>query len=157
MSPTEDELRAFVGPNADYYTSAFATAKPEDSLQRLGWNWVGFFLGPIWLLYRRMGRYIGYYLVAQLAPMVVMLMFPKSPAVALGSLTVGLLICLFFGAYGNGLYYRRATGIIAEARATSTNRQEYIEARGGVRWVGAIICAALMLAWIVGGSMIMAP
>lgn len=157
MIPTEADLRAFIGPNADYYLSAFATASPDPGLQRLGWNWAGFFVGPLWLLYRRLGRYFGYYLVAQLAPMVVTLMFPKSPIVALGGIVCAFLICCFFGAYGNGLYYRHAVGIIEEGSANGANRTEYIEARGGVRWVGAIICAALMLAWIVGGSMIMAP
>ena len=57
MQQPEEDVRAFVGPNADYYLQAWAAVDPNVGLQALRWNWPAFFLNVFWLLYRRMYKY----------------------------------------------------------------------------------------------------
>ena len=50
MQQPEEDVRAFVGPNADYYLQAWAAVDPNVGLQALRWNWPAFFLNVFWLL-----------------------------------------------------------------------------------------------------------
>ena len=48
----KDDAGAFVGPNTEKYWTRWASMSYRRS--RLSWHWPSFFLGPIWLGYRRM-------------------------------------------------------------------------------------------------------
>lgn len=49
-SAEEQALSAYVGVNTQYYTSRFRNMREG---RGGGWNWAGFLLGPLWLLYRK--------------------------------------------------------------------------------------------------------
>jgi hypothetical protein len=51
--PDEPELRAFIGPNADYYLRTWKPALTGEGSVG-GFNWAALIFGPVWLLYRRM-------------------------------------------------------------------------------------------------------
>jgi hypothetical protein len=51
--PTEEEIRAFVGPNSGYYLNAWQPAL-SDQGSVSGFNVAAFFLSGLWLGYRKM-------------------------------------------------------------------------------------------------------
>jgi hypothetical protein len=135
VQPSEDEFRAFVGPNADYYLRAWAAAKPDVESQRLRWNWPAFFLNIVWLLYRRMYRYfwIGFGVLAGIGIVqgaAEELLHFKTPSYVNFGITLS--IANYFGSYGTGFYYRHALDTIRRARVQQTAPDEIAHA-GGAR------------------------
>lgn len=117
----DEDYRAFIGKNADRYVSQFR------SFQNAGrdrfavtWNWSAFFLGFIWMLYRKM------YLWALLAFLIAMtpVGFP--------------LIMIGWGITGNYLYYVQARKKILDitSRQMTAPTSLSLQELGGVnRWV----------------------
>lgn len=60
MEIPEQTARALVGPKADYYLTKWANTGSDEKM--LGFNWPAFFLGPIWMLYRKMYRLAGMFI-----------------------------------------------------------------------------------------------
>ncbi|WP_457638579.1 DUF2628 domain-containing protein, partial [Persephonella sp.] len=50
-----EKYRLFIGKNADYHIEKFK--KFEETGGALSWNWAAFFLGIVWMLYRKMYLY----------------------------------------------------------------------------------------------------
>jgi hypothetical protein len=51
----EEEFRAFIGKKADYYLNKFRFFENEGAIGfAITWSWSAFFLGFIWMLYRKM-------------------------------------------------------------------------------------------------------
>lgn len=50
----ESTLRAYIGKNSDYYIEQF---KRIENGEKVNFNWVGFFIGGAWLIYRKMYSY----------------------------------------------------------------------------------------------------
>lgn len=141
MQPSKDELRAFVGPNADYYLQGWAAAKPAIELQRLRWNWPAFFLNIVWLLYRRMYRYFWIGVGVLVAIGIVegaaeALLHFKTPAYL--DFVINFSIAYFFGAFGTSFYYRHALDTITKTRPQLT-RPDQVARVGGVRLALALV------------------
>ena len=116
MQNPEEDLRAFVGPNADYYLQAWAAADPNGGRQALRWNWPAFFLNVIWMLYRKM------YL--QAAVTFVIFCMPG----------VNIILHILVGAFANYLYYKHAKAKILETRPHLSEQALYpaLKVIGGV-------------------------
>lgn len=103
-------IAQFVGPKADYYDRKWRELEIKKSA--VSWNWAAFFLGPLWLAYRRM------YLLASL---LIVLMFCSNLALILLSadidivlgLILGIVQMILLGMFGNALYRKHVTGEVA--------------------------------------------
>src|SRR6185369_10598348 len=118
---TNDEIRAFVGPNADYYIQMFSrfniTGRESFCLT---WNWSTFGFTFMWMLYRKM------YFLAFIA--FVVFCMPG----------VNILMHIAVGVVGNYLYYRHVKEKILEIRAIHSSQNYYpmLQYEGGVHnWV----------------------
>ncbi|MGA3085973.1 MAG: DUF2628 domain-containing protein [Thermodesulfobacteriota bacterium] len=118
---TEEEFRAFIGKKADHYLSKFRSFFSGANYGfAVTWNWPAFFLGFIWMLYRKM------YLWALLA------FFITFTPVALPLTMIG------WGIVGNYLYYLHGRKKILEykSRQGTTPIALSLSDLGGVnRWV----------------------
>ena len=142
---SEDELRAFIGPNWEYYLPHFAEADPGSGPQKLGWNWAAFFLNLGWLLYRRMFAYFwaatGILLVLSfLAGFLALLVMgvDANPPGWIDRL-VNIAVACFVGAFGNWLYYRHVLKKLGQVRETGADRPGAIARAGGVSWLWPIV------------------
>ena len=117
----EEDYRAFIGKNADRYLDKFRGFQtPGRDRFALTWNWSAFFLGFIWMLYRKL------YLWALLAFLIAMtpVAFP--------------LTMIGWGITGNYLYYLQVRKKILDhkSRQMTTPSSLSLQALGGVnRWV----------------------
>jgi hypothetical protein len=154
MEPiTEQELRAFVGRNANYYLRKFwpalktrgpgydnvAIAGLMVKQPKTGFNWVAFFLSGLWLPYRKM------YLPTLLLFGVVLIESVLEEVVFVGILgkpepphdlarLVGFAVAIVCGCFGNQWYLYRARKVIADVRSQGLSAEEHLRElskRGG--------------------------
>jgi len=117
----QEDFRIFIGKNADHYLRKFRNFQHNgEGRFAVTWNWSAFWMGFIWILYRKM------YLWALLAFII-----------ALTPVTYPLAM-IGWGIVGNYLYYRQARKKILEykSRPSITPRSLSLEELGGInRWV----------------------
>lgn len=117
----DEDYRAFIEKNADRYLSKFRKFQTTGRDRfAVTWNWSAFFLGFIWMLYRKL------YLWALLAFLIAMtpVGFP--------------LIMIGWGITGNYLYYIQAKKKIldSKSRQMTAPNSPSLQVLGGVnRWV----------------------
>jgi hypothetical protein len=138
-TPTEQELRAFVWPNANYYLKSWQPALSDEG-GPTGFKWAAFFFPGLWLGYRKMyaAVFILYGLVlaeTALEPVVFVcvLKLPDVPH-GLGAI-VGLVTGVLIGTFGNGWYLARARRVIGEVRSLGLSEADHLKAlaaRGGI-------------------------
>lgn len=155
-APTE-ELRTFVGPNANYYLAQFARANPEGGPQRLGFNWAALFLLYGWLLYRKMYRVFwatfGIMMVVSFGVAVAHALMQRvvSPWTNLAVTLAGGCV---LGLYGNWLYYRHALRKLGRVSMFAEDRNAALASMGGVSWVGPVLLLVGSLALFVVAAII---
>jgi len=161
LTPTEQEVRAFVGPNADYYLGAWRRALAGEG-GASGFNVAGFFLAGPWLVYRKMyaamlillgivvvQRSLQIRLLADLldpgrkaSPESIVLL-SLLPQVLL-ALVVGLVV----GFGGNRWYLARARRAIEKVRSKGLPEEAHLQAlslRGGASLAAALGLAGLIV------------
>jgi hypothetical protein len=167
----EEELRAFVGTNAQSYVGDWMSVL-EGRKKRPAFNAVALFFAGLWLPYRKLYRatavFLGILLVVNLFELVVEMTTQPSPtqqtlidSLGWGVAIVGWFICGFFA---NQWYLSRAIRVINDVRSRHLGGQEHlgeIAKRGGTSigsslgiFVG-FIALNFALAFVVG--MIFAP
>ena len=118
---TTDEIRAFVGTNANYYVQKFSKFNVLGTEKFcLTWNWSTFGFTFIWMLYRKM------YVLALIAFAVFCI-----PG-------INIILHIVVGVVGNYLYYRHVKEKILEIRAIQPPQSFYpvLQEMGGVnKWV----------------------
>src|SRR5262245_22711026 len=122
VSPSlEQDLRAFVGPNADYYLRQWHS-RLSGQHASAGFNKAAFFLSGFWVGYRKMYKIAFFFFGIILAEMVLeellfvgVLKMPESPAVM--TPLVGLVVGIVFGICGNGWYLSHAQRVIAKVQS----------------------------------------
>jgi hypothetical protein len=132
-----DEIRAFVGPKANYYLyqfSKFNVAGKDKFCPTWNWSTCGFTF--IWMLYRKM------YLQALITFFIFCI-----PG-------INIIMHIIAGAVGNYLYYRHVKARIIEIRANQTSLDLYkiLQEVGGVHrwavWVALIVSIILAILFI---------
>jgi Protein of unknown function (DUF2628) len=118
---TEQEIRTFVGPKADYYLKKWRLAL-EGSGSATGFNWAAFFLSGMWLAYRRMYRFaaifFGIFLLEGLIETVVYVGILGRPEAPMGfGRVLGFVASLVCGALANQWYFSHARETISEVRS----------------------------------------
>jgi hypothetical protein len=117
----EADLRSFVGKNADSYLNKFRRfRRGKEEGFAFTWNWSAFWLGFIWMLYRKMYLWALLAFVVALAPV-------AYPLTMIG-----------WGITGNYLYYRQARKKTLEykSRPVISPASLSLDELGGVnRWV----------------------
>jgi hypothetical protein len=135
---TEEEVRAFVSPRADYYLKKWWL--DLDSMgSATGFNWAAFFLSGLWLPYRKMYRattiLYGIILLETILEEIVfvgILGKPETPR-ALGRF-VSLVAAIVCGAFGNDWYLSHSQKAITEVRNQALAADAHFQAlakRGG--------------------------
>lgn len=154
-APTTEELRAFVGPNADYYLAVWEPALTGTGPATAGPRWA-FFFPLYWLGLRGMS---GTALV--ITALVSAELFGEGLLIAAGvepggwetlaAFAVGLTVALVCAVKGNGWYLRYAREEIAHVRTRNLPGQEHLAAlaeRGGMRggeMLFVIVTSAVLL------------
>lgn len=126
-------LRNFVDDNAEYYLPRFAAF--EAGGRKIRWNWPAFFFSATWVLFRKQ-----YTLFAALWLVGIPFIFLPEPFY-----TVSQLVFMgFCGMFGNYLYYRHASRVVASCEGlVEEARQKRLERRGGT--TGAVILAIAVI------------
>ena len=114
VTPTGQEVRAFVGPNAGYYLKVWQPVLSGEG-GPTGCKWAAFFLPGLWLGYRKMYAAVlilyGLLLAETVLEPVVFVGVLKMPAAPEGLWKfVGLVTGVLTGTFGNGWYLARAPG-----------------------------------------------
>ncbi len=139
-----DELRCFVGNNANYYLRKWSSVLKNQG-GTCGFNWAGFFLTVFWLAYRKM--YLTTFLLFAIMTVesigeellfVWYLGYEETPnAVVLG---IGLLIGATVGFFGNAWYLAHARKAILEVRSRGLDEamtRQTLSNRGGTHLLNA--------------------
>ena len=139
VNQLEQDRALFVGAKyASYYQAQFEKITPKK--QYAGFNIAAFFLGVVWLFYRKMYRYgfmaIG--LIAAIGMVEIFLGIESSGA------NIGLAVA--FGMFGNTLYKHHVDQQIAKVRQFgNSNVNTELENRGGTNIVAGSI---LLVIWL---------
>jgi len=148
--PEQAELSAFVGSNAKYYLPKWRN-RPNN----FGFNWAAFFLGPMWMAYRKMYRVVGGYLAIVMAltalELVVfnILLQEEMPAIFDRVLNIGLAIGC--GVLANRLYFKHAQRLIDRARDEQPDysvRLTMLQSWGGTSWLGVFGMFVLLCGFV---------
>jgi uncharacterized protein DUF2628 len=152
MELTPGQVRAFVGPNADYYLERWERMDQQES-RALGFNWPAFFGTLGWLVYRRM--YLWFWnivagLIGCFVVGIIIIGFAyryRIPVLgALVSIALGLMPLVFwvvFGIYGTYWYYLHAQRQLGRLTTGGQSDVEAIARAGGTDGWAAVLVAAV--------------
>lgn len=152
---SEDELRSkralLIGKNAEHYLPIF------DNLDKSGgnsWNWCGFFFSFVWFAYRKLYKWAA---IAYLTPLIGgfvlgIILYSTSlddTVISVILRVIGLAVNIFFATVANGVYKKRIDQLVNEMPKDDAVKARFIETKGGVSVVAAIIIVALYVGEIV--------
>ncbi|WP_291578882.1 zinc-ribbon domain-containing protein [Clostridium sp. UBA6640] len=130
---SEDELRTFIGEkNTNYYIEKWNLI--DQTNKSVSWNWASFFLGSLWLLYRKM--YVWGALMIAVSMVISWMGMP------FGWLLLGILV----GMFGNKLYLEETRKKIIEIKATTSDlngQHQMIKSKGGTNLALPIVIAVI--------------
>lgn len=131
---SEEEIRAFIGEsNTNYYMEKWSLINKTD--KSVSWNWAAFFLGSLWLLYRKMYVWGALMIVVSIV------------ASLNGVPFAWLLLAILTGMFGNKLYLEETRKKIIEIKNTTSDlngQYEMIRFKGGTNLVLPIIIAIVL-------------
>lgn len=139
----EEDLKAFIGRNADTYLRKFqAFGKEGEESFAFTWNWPAFWLGFVWMLYRKMYLWSLAAFIIALTPIA----YP--------------LTMVAWGITGNYLYFRLARKKILEFRSRRAVSPATLplEDSGGVNrwvWVVGIVLFLFLLTMVTFGFLLL--
>lgn len=157
-APTEAELRAFVGPNADYYLNKWSLAQVRPG-QGGGYNWPAFLLGGVWLPYRKLYAAASTLWGIAFLLGVWNLLSPKAgPAISFTALFafIPFLLLLALASYADQLYLAKARKVITQARGQCQSGEIHlatIARRGGTSRIAALGFPAVFLFGLFGAAL----
>jgi hypothetical protein len=147
---------AQIGPkNQEYYLEKFARIDESDGGFIPLWNWAAFLFSAPWALYRKM--YAVFFAAVAAGVLWEAIVAVLQPSWPLGNLFY-FAAWVFFGLYGNALYYRHASKIIEKTLALVGDADRAaleIGFKGGVhRWVAPVFILGPFLAGVFAGIFI---
>ncbi|MDR1604137.1 MAG: DUF2628 domain-containing protein [Gracilibacteraceae bacterium] len=134
----EADMEAFIAKRQSYYMDKFEYMGWRN---KLTWNWPAFFLGTVWLIYRKMYKYT---LIFTAISYILGRFLPANFAGGMFILPVVL------GLSANYLYMLHVQAKLRAARATGDRQEKalYIKNHGGVNLWGALILFGLLLVFL---------
>ncbi|HBE18244.1 MAG TPA: hypothetical protein DEG17_24325 [Cyanobacteria bacterium UBA11149] len=153
-TPTEQEIRAFVGNNSGYYLSrwsAFLSGEGNES----GFNVAAFLISGLWLPYRKMYKItLIFYGIIVAESILEYILFVgilnyEEPPVVLSNI-LGIALAMICGVYGNRWYYSHTCNKIDRLRRLNLSEESLKQALrrcGGTSWFAAV--GYLMMSLIV--------
>jgi len=135
---TDEEIRAFVGENHDYYRGKWARANRTGGFYA-GFNVAALIVSTLWLLFRKMYLAFAVLFLAQVAVMFVAavagsLLGGDASQVMIGVFAGLAVTKVTIGFLGNGLYLRRARRAVGAARLRGSigeSNVPYLVTQGG--------------------------
>jgi hypothetical protein len=147
-----EELRAFVGPSADYYLKAW-DGRLRNAAAEIRINWAAFLFPTFWFSYRKLYRqavlvYMANLAISSIAIVVFMgILGTQRTPLAIGRLAIGF-IC---GRYANAWYLSRALRAISKAQDQGHDHDErmlVLARRGGTNILAVFGMFLPFLAWL---------
>ncbi|WP_457622140.1 DUF2628 domain-containing protein [Persephonella sp.] len=125
---SEEELRAFIGKNSEYYIDKF---KKFEEGKSISWNWSAFLFGVLWMFYRKM--YV-YGLIALAVIFIINVFIAALGINQVISTGISLWLWIGFGMFGNYIYYIFVKNKIKKIKENtrSDNILEILSKKGGV-------------------------
>lgn len=144
--------RLIIGPNAEYFLPRFRAFSKKNS--KANWNWAAFFFSGVWLLYRKLYfQVLILFLFLFSVNLAVRLAPPEyTPAIQ----TLHFLPMLYFGLYGNWLYFKRVQRLAIPIKDEVSSIDDAIDSLGrktGVSIVLPIVLCTLPIV-IIGFALI---
>jgi hypothetical protein len=149
----EDAARRLVGPRADYYLVRWAWI--ERSGRAVGFNWPAFWLGPFWMLYRRMYRTFAIAigaitLVVALESLAAYLLHIQSlPQFIERGITIAQGVVI--GSYGSYWYFVEVRRRYERIRSVDGFTDSDFDRAGGVSWGAPALGVAVLVGLIFVG------
>jgi len=143
---TDNDLALFVGKNSDYYLRKWELMDKENEKNK--WNLAAFLLPLWWTAYRRMYLYswLFFGIITINTLFGILLRIPD-----IISSTVGLIIAIIYGLYGNAWYKKHTLKSILEVKMrvpdADKQKEEIIHAGGTniTAVIGITICFLLIM------------
>ncbi|MGZ8349762.1 MAG: TIR domain-containing protein [Allosphingosinicella sp.] len=136
----EQKWRVAVGPRADYYLDRWRTMAEKN--KSVSWNWPACLASLFWFAYRKMWLPMVGVLVASL---VLGVIGGANPAAGTASLLLSIGLTFVTGAFGNHLYRRHISRLVAETSTLERGPQlETLRKRGGVSAPALAVSLALV-------------
>lgn len=147
----DNDLRSrrtsLVGKNAEHYIPIF---EGLDQSGGKSWNWCVFFFSFIWFAYRKL---YGWAVIAYLTPLIGgfacgMVLYSTSLDEAVINVIMrilGLAVNIVFAIVANGAYKKRIDKLVNEMPEDDVAKARFIETKGGVSIIAAIIMVALYI------------
>jgi len=136
---SRDDLRDFIGPNADSYLRAH-DARQARRFSFSNFSWAACFIPLPWLLYRKM------YVIAAVFLFGSLILGVLLPDVKIGTGIAGV-----FGAMGKTLYLGHAESRVrklANRGLAPADHVDVLKRAGGVSWLGGVIGALITAGFV---------
>lgn len=147
IAVTESHVQTFVGENYEFYRAKWQKSADNNN-NPMSWNTAAFFLGVVWLVYRKMYNYALIFVGLIALDMLIEWFYPLPDSM---SNVVNILIALGFGFYGNALYQmhvnRKTSDIVSMSPPEQIEAE--LKAQGGVNAAGAWSVGLFLLAIVV--------
>jgi len=140
----EEALRTFIGKNYEYYANKWGLM--PDRKSKSSFNWGGFFLGPLWMVYRKMYLYSWVFVGIGFAIGFLEMIFnvPKSISNA-----TNIALAVTVGIQGNSWYRNHVENKIREVMASAASSEAAraeLARRGGIS--GWVVMLGFIAAWV---------
>lgn len=149
-----DLLRVFVGPGADYYLDV---AQDFRDGVRYRYHIPAFFLGVLWMLYRKMyAAFVITALVLTLEQQLETWLFPQLENVPAWNVLLNLLTASVIGFLANRWYLNHALDKIAEVQALDLPDEQTLaelRRRGGTSWLGPVALLVVIFLALLAGAL----
>jgi uncharacterized membrane protein len=157
MEIKEEYYRAFFRESSDYYLEAVANVQAG---RKFTINLAAFFLGILWLLYRKMYRVAGVVFVVTLIKSIVEQNIYRSASLSPQTIQYlqvisGIVVAVILCSIANYLYVLQANRIITETINTYREEEKIIEAlhqKGGTSPMVAFLLFVMLIAAYVAVS-----
>jgi hypothetical protein len=136
-----DEIM-FIGKNEDYFRDKWASRYPNGA-PKIKWNWAAAFLGPVWLVYRKMyWQAVVYIVLCGLLSIAANMISPLLNSALNYAMPTTIGFC------ANRLYWEHMRQIITKLRGQNISEDllhARLRNRGGINLAAALVGTAVML------------
>ncbi|WHY00358.1 DUF2628 domain-containing protein [Neobacillus sp. DY30] len=133
--------QSYVGKKHHYYRRKWDQL--ENRAIKTSWNWASFFLGPIWLGYRKMYRYLGFLAGIYLWLDLLLYFIDITYSIFYFPILWVLKVCitLLYGLFGNYFYLQHTKRQLTKGKRRNNNQEKmdiWSKKKGRTNWITAI-------------------